>query len=57
IVTIRETTVIEENEIDMNVIEDDLNETTGMFFFVAVRCFNYGNESGKLFKLGNETTE
>ncbi|GKF62352.1 hypothetical protein Tco_0182406, partial [Tanacetum coccineum] len=28
IVTIHETTVIEENEIDMNVMEDDMNETT-----------------------------
>ncbi|GJU02283.1 FAR1-related sequence 5-like protein [Tanacetum coccineum] len=35
IVTIRETTVIEENEIDMNVMEDDMNETTD------------GNDDGK----------
>ncbi|GKB29280.1 hypothetical protein Tco_0868681, partial [Tanacetum coccineum] len=30
IVTIPETNVIEENEIDMNVMEDDLNETTSV---------------------------
>ncbi|GKC15689.1 hypothetical protein Tco_1012471, partial [Tanacetum coccineum] len=28
IVTIRETTLIEDNEIDMNVMEDDLNVDT-----------------------------